>query len=530
MTTKASLLEDRRAVGYIRVSTLEQSMPDKPSLTQQRERIEASCTSQDWELERVYQDVISGAKSERPGLDQMLRDAEAGSFGRVVFLKTDRLGRNLKDLLTIAERLRDLRIDLVSVTEGFDTRTPVGKMFFQFLGMFAEFERETIKGRTAGGRVGKMQSGSYMPSLVAYGYQVDRETKTLTEHPLHGQVVRDIFQWSTRENMGAPGIAKRLNERSVPPPDNATHETKRSKHGWHQSVINRMLKNARYTGRGSYAGVEVTYPAIVDEVTFAAAQKGFEARKHFRAAHPSKYVYLLQHIVKCRHCGGACSAGTSGRQKLPYYVCNAARRYGSGKHGGKSGWPASKVEPPVQRFVHALLTDPARALAQAELYFKQLDEAHTARAFEAEQAKETLRKLDKDEERADTALRTGRWSEQKYDAQLAQIQAERTEAEARLAQITQADAASVKAVVDRQMVLGAIELMQQSPLLATDIDALGEWMIAGGNAKAWQETIRVLVGTVWLEPNGSVTVEGLLTTPSEFPSMKTEGKVYQLAR
>ncbi len=40
MTTKASLLEDRRAVGYIRVSTLEQSMPDKPSLTQQRERIE----------------------------------------------------------------------------------------------------------------------------------------------------------------------------------------------------------------------------------------------------------------------------------------------------------------------------------------------------------------------------------------------------------------------------------------------------------------------------------------------------------
>ena len=209
-------IDEQRAAGYTRVSTVEQSMSDKPSLEQQRARIEATCGAQDFDLVQVYQDVNIGAKSDRPGLKQMLEDAKAGHFGRLVFLKTDRLGRNLKDLLDISDALRDAGIDLVSVVEGFDTRTAVGRMFFQFLGMFAEFERETIKQRPAGGCVGKMQHGAYMPSIAPYGYQIDRKSKTLAAHPEHAPVVRDIYKWAARENLGAPAIAKRLNERSVP--------------------------------------------------------------------------------------------------------------------------------------------------------------------------------------------------------------------------------------------------------------------------------------------------------------------------
>src|SRR5205809_455410 len=83
----------------------------------------------------------------------------------------------------------------------------------------------------------RTQPGSYMPSIAPYGYQIDRKSKTLTAHPEHAPVVRDIYKWAARENLGAPAIANRLNERGVPIPSNAEHEYHRSKHGWHQSFI-----------------------------------------------------------------------------------------------------------------------------------------------------------------------------------------------------------------------------------------------------------------------------------------------------
>lgn len=110
--------DDQRAVRHIRVSTHEQAAADKPLLEQQRQRIEAMCVAREFELVDVYQDVISGAKWERPGLQAILTDAAAGGFGRVVYLKTDRLGRSLKDLLEIAETLHKRDIDLVSVIDG----------------------------------------------------------------------------------------------------------------------------------------------------------------------------------------------------------------------------------------------------------------------------------------------------------------------------------------------------------------------------------------------------------------------------
>src|SRR5439155_2436360 len=117
-------------------------------------------------------------------------------------------------------------------------------------------------------------------------HQIDRDTKTLTAHPEHAPVVRDIYKWAARENLGAPAIAKRLNECGIDIPNKDTaHEVHRSTHGWHQSTINRLIKNPRYVGRGIYAGAETSaYPALVDEVTFQAAQKGFARRQKERTA------------------------------------------------------------------------------------------------------------------------------------------------------------------------------------------------------------------------------------------------------
>jgi hypothetical protein len=110
------------------------------------------------------------------------------------------------------------------------------------------------------------------------------------------------------------------------------------------------------------------------------------------------------------------------------------------------------------------------------------------------------------------------------------IHAERAQAEAKLADCASAEQASVKAVTSRQMVSQAVELMRGWSVERGDLDMVGELMIASGPLKMWQETIRALVGTVWLEPDGGVTVEGSLPAAGDNTSIKTEGKVYQLSQ
>ena len=78
-------------------------------------------------------------------------------------------------------------------------------------------------------------------------------------------------------------------------PSNAEHELHRSKHGWHQLFINRLIKNPRYVGKGIYAGAETTaYPALVDEVTFQAAQKGFARWQSARPSLPQSSALVFR--------------------------------------------------------------------------------------------------------------------------------------------------------------------------------------------------------------------------------------------
>ena len=129
------MTETVKAAIYTRVSTEEQAQPDKTSLAQQRERAEAFCKAHGWQVVQVYEDAgVSGAKSSRPALNIMLADAGEGKFQRVVFLKLDRRGRNLRDLLNISHRLNEIRVGIVSIHDSFDTGTSSGRLFFSILG------------------------------------------------------------------------------------------------------------------------------------------------------------------------------------------------------------------------------------------------------------------------------------------------------------------------------------------------------------------------------------------------------------
>lgn len=124
-------------IGYGRVSTRDQN-PDaqKDALT------EAGC-------DPVFVDKASGKLASRPELDKALIAAREGD--EFVITKLDRLGRSLKNLIELSEQLDEKGVNLVVLSQGIDTSTPAGRMFFQILGAIAEFERSLIVERTRDG-------------------------------------------------------------------------------------------------------------------------------------------------------------------------------------------------------------------------------------------------------------------------------------------------------------------------------------------------------------------------------------------
>src|SRR6266704_3278506 len=124
-------------IGYARVSTHDQTLDLQLDALQK-----ASC-------ERIYQDTISGAKTERPGLQDALEHLRRGDT--LVVWRLDRLGRTLKQLIELINDFNAKDIGFKSLQENIDTTTSGGKLFFHIFGALAEFERDIIRDRTKAG-------------------------------------------------------------------------------------------------------------------------------------------------------------------------------------------------------------------------------------------------------------------------------------------------------------------------------------------------------------------------------------------
>jgi DNA invertase Pin-like site-specific DNA recombinase len=138
----------KRAAIYARVST------DSQTVENQIRELRQVAERRGWEVVEVYTDAgISGAKgrAQRPGLDQMLKDASRRKFDIVMSWAIDRLGRSLIDLLGTIQHLEAVGVDLFLEQQSIDTTTPMGKLVFQVTGAFAEFERSMIRQRVKAG-------------------------------------------------------------------------------------------------------------------------------------------------------------------------------------------------------------------------------------------------------------------------------------------------------------------------------------------------------------------------------------------
>ena len=139
----------KRIAIYARVST------DKQTVDNQLIELRGLCERLGYTIVQEYTDNgISGSKSrsDRPALDQLLKDATRRKFDMVMCWSIDRLGRSLQNLVEILNELQALGIDLYFQQQGMDTSTPSGRMIFSVFGAIGEFERNLIRDRVLAGQ------------------------------------------------------------------------------------------------------------------------------------------------------------------------------------------------------------------------------------------------------------------------------------------------------------------------------------------------------------------------------------------
>ena len=138
----------KRAALYVRVST------DRQTVENQKARLTEIASARGWQIVQTFSDAgSSGAKGrkDRPGLDEMLKQAQRHRFDVVMAWAIDRMGRSLIDLLGTIQHLEACGVDLFLDQQAIDTTTPTGKLMFQITGAFAEFERSLIRQRVHAG-------------------------------------------------------------------------------------------------------------------------------------------------------------------------------------------------------------------------------------------------------------------------------------------------------------------------------------------------------------------------------------------
>ena len=153
---------------YVRVSTTNRAARNQAVFEQNPEVQELPlrhmAEQRGWAVVRVYSDRMSGSKSDRPGLNALMRDARRGAFDVLVVWRFDRFARSIEQLVLALAEFRTLGIDFVSSQEALDTSTPMGKAMFTIIGAMAELERNVIRERVVAGiehaRVHGTKSGS----------------------------------------------------------------------------------------------------------------------------------------------------------------------------------------------------------------------------------------------------------------------------------------------------------------------------------------------------------------------------------
>lgn len=323
--------ETEKVALYMRVSSEEQKT--KESIETQDGFLHEYCKLYGHDVAGIYKDeAISGTvpMHERPEGRRLLEDAKAGAFDVVLSYKLDRIGRSLMVVVNAHDRLQEAAVALRSATEPIDTSTPAGRLIFQMLASFAEFERATITERSRDGLHRAFKNGKQL-GRIPYGYDIAEDGSFVVVEE-EARVVRQVIA-SIAKGATLYSEAKRLNDENEPSPG-YKYRGRPRKHGpgWNHNSIRSLVRQRAYSGThvvNTHKGpIERPVPPIVELELHKSALARLEENRRYSGGKPGR-TYLLRGLVVCATCGTGYTGGfssPSGTDKRYYrYHCHQRR-------------------------------------------------------------------------------------------------------------------------------------------------------------------------------------------------------------
>lgn len=341
----------KRVAIYARVSTTEQA-EEGYSIDEQERVLVNWCNDKGYVVHQVYADRGISGKSiqKRPALKQLLEDAKNKLFDVVLVWKTNRLARNILDLLKIVEMINQNYISFRSFTENHETETSSGKLQFHMMAAIAEFERNTISENVKMGMLARARSGKWNGGIVL-GYDLEdtteqgdkRKHSKLVVNGKEARTVRRIFDLYVAGN-GYKSIANQVN--------NEGHRGKKGQ-PFSISTVKTILENPIYIGmirydvrrnwtdkrRGDINPNPVLqqgeHEPIILQETWEKAQQILKER----SCKPNRVhggTFPFTGVLRCPQCGaGMVISRTVNKLKdgtkktLEYYACGAWKNKGT---------------------------------------------------------------------------------------------------------------------------------------------------------------------------------------------------------
>jgi site-specific DNA recombinase len=365
--------EHVRCAVYTRKSTEEGLEKEFNTLDAQREAGAAYVASQrsaGWVLapDRYDDGGFTGGNTDRPALQRLLADIDAGRIDCVVVYKVDRLSRSLLDFTRLMAAFDEKKVAFVSVTQQFNTATSMGRLVLNVLLSFAQFEREIIAERTRDKISAMRRKGLWSGGLAPLGYNVDPVTRRLVINEAEAVQVRAIFALY-REYGSLLPVVEELASRGWTTKTTTTKKGScRGGRPFDRTNLHRLLTSEAYTGviRVGDDCVQA-HPALIDAAEFEELQCALQRNgRNGGAQARNSFGALLKGLLRCRPCNCAMTTShtTKGTKRYRYYRCSAAEKKGH-KTCPSRQIPAGAVEKYVVDRIRAIGRDPTLVAAVA---------------------------------------------------------------------------------------------------------------------------------------------------------------------
>jgi site-specific DNA recombinase len=414
-----------RAALYVRVSSEDQAR-EGYSLVAQQEKLEEYGKKNGYLLNRenIYiDDGYSGKTENRPALRRLSENAQKHNFDVVLVYRLDRFFRNVRLLLESVEMLGQHGVGLKSITEPFDTSTPIGRYVLVNLGAIAELERAIIMERKELGTLKAAQDGKWMGGTPPYGYRIKRETKKLELVKKDAKVVKMLYNWLVNEKMTLYKIQQRINSMSIPTKHDLLSKAKPtgSRCWWRTATLARMFQNEIYAGtfwfrkykhptnsrtvenlRPEEEWVSIPVPPVVSKTQFELARKQIEENRKLSPRRTER-TYLFSKKLYCGLCGGLMVAqyqppGKSRRTEVKFYTCHKRSKQHTPVLCTQKSIVETRIEVPLWEALKKLLMNPEAMLGEIETLQKK-DDHRPALLAKQEQIEKQLKGLESKRER-----------------------------------------------------------------------------------------------------------------------------------